>query len=259
MGLHEWLIWVSFFSLRMVPVLGFVEVASLDREARTEMRVRAMGGHAVVVGLGHLGRRVARDLRRAGMEVVALVLPSDRGRNEAVEELRGIGVRVVFGDATTRQALARAGVPRAKVLVVTVDDDLTNATVAERARKLNPRLRIVVRTFRSEVGELLRAGGAADVTFSTSEISSDLFAAAAALDVEGPVPIPSPIRVAGALVGAAPAQLEERGIRVLARLTDGLWSPPSGEPLSEGEVVLAQDLGLLGTRHLRGLGRGEKV
>ncbi|MDK2463650.1 MAG: NAD-binding protein, partial [Candidatus Korarchaeota archaeon] len=105
---HEWLIWVSFFSLRIVPVLGFVEVASLDRETRTEIRVRAMEGHAVVVGLGHLGRRVARELRRAGMVVGALVRPSDRERSGAVEELGGIGVRVVSGDATTGQALQRA-------------------------------------------------------------------------------------------------------------------------------------------------------
>lgn len=257
-GLHEWLIWISFFSLRMVPVLGFVEVASLDRDARTEIRVRAMEGHAVVVGLGHLGRRVTRDLRRAGVDVVALVLPSDRERNEAIEELRGQGVRVVFGDATTGPALERAGVPRARVLVVTVDDDLTNATIAERARKMNPRLRIVVRTFRREVGELLRSGGAADVTLSTSEISSDLFAAAAELDVEGSAPIPSPVRVTGRLVGATPGQLEGMGLRVLARLVGDLWSPPGEEPLSEGEVILVQDLSLsgVGSRHELGLGEG---
>ncbi|RLG37584.1 MAG: hypothetical protein DRO01_07015, partial [Thermoproteota archaeon] len=86
------------------------------------------------------------------------------------------------------------------VFVVTVDDDLTHATIAERARKMNPRLRIVVRTFRSEVGELLRSGDAADVTLSTSEISS---------------------------------------------------------PLSEGEVILVQDLSLSGAGSRRELGLGE--
>ncbi len=108
-GLHEWLIWVSFFSLRMVPVLGLVEARDLD--ARTEVRVRAREGHAVVVGLGHLGRRVAEDLRRAGMDVVALVLPADRDTNEAIDELRDMGIKVVFGDATTRPALVRRESP----------------------------------------------------------------------------------------------------------------------------------------------------
>ncbi len=94
-----------------------------------------------------------------------------------------------------------------------MDDDLTNATVAERVRRMNPGLRIVMRIFRREVGELLRRGGAANATLSTSEISSDLFAAVATLDVEGSVPMPTPVRVSGELVGAAPDRFEELGLR----------------------------------------------
>ncbi|MDK2464859.1 MAG: NAD-binding protein [Candidatus Korarchaeota archaeon] len=154
-----------------------------------------------------------------------------------MEELGVIGVRVVSGDATTGQALQRAGVPRARVLVVTVDDDLTNATVAERARKLNSRLRIVGRTFRSEVGELLRAGGAADATSAQARSPPGCSPRRPRWTLRGPPP--SPRR------SAWPAR--------------SLGSPPGVEPLSEGEVVLVQDLGLQGTRHLRGLGRGEKA
>jgi len=240
-GLHEWIIWASFFSLKLAPLLGFVEVVGLDREERTVLRVRAMEGHVVVVGLGHLGQRIVRDLLACGREVVALVLPADRESNEAVEDVRREGARVVFGDATTKSALLRAGVDRASTVILTVDDDLTNATIAERVRKLNPRARIIVRVFRREIADLLEASGVASVTLSTSEISSDLFTMASDLEVVGTAPIPSPVRIAGDLAGRTPRDLEALGFSALARLRGGVWEAlKPDQALSEGDVILVQ-------------------
>ncbi len=235
----EWVLWGAAFVLKLSPVLGFVEAAGLNREQRMEMAVRAMEGHVLVIGLGHLGARVARRLLGSGAEVAALVLPSDRGSNECLEDLEAEGLRVVFGDATTRSALLRAGVDAASAVILTIDDDLTNAAIADRVRKLNPGARVVVRVFREELADILRESGAADVTLSTSDLSSDAFAVASELEVRGGVPVPSPVEVSRGLAGRSVGELGRSGLRVIAVLGPGGWEPVDGtRVLEEGEVVL---------------------
>jgi voltage-gated potassium channel len=99
-----------------------------------------MSGHTIVCGYGRVGSTVARELRRAGREVVVLDVYPD-----SVERARQDGYPVVEGDATDDAVLRAAGIERAGSLVASIDSDANNVYVVLSARTLNPGLFIVGR------------------------------------------------------------------------------------------------------------------
>lgn len=106
-------------------------VASLFREELEVLRVRALRGHTVVVGLGRRSRAVVDALAGRGARVV--VVEQDPV-HPALAAIRARGVPVVVGDARLRVTLGRAGVGRAARVVVLTADDATNLEVAAAAR-----------------------------------------------------------------------------------------------------------------------------
>ncbi|HEX5752712.1 MAG TPA: potassium channel protein [Archangium sp.] len=128
----------------------------LDVRGRRRMqnRIDALSGHYVVAGLGRVGRRAAEELREAKAAVV-VVDPS-----EEVEALAGERDYLhLQGDATEDEVLERAGIRRAKGLIVTTNNDATNLYVVLSARILNPNLFIVARADEEDsVPKLMRAG-----------------------------------------------------------------------------------------------------
>jgi CPA2 family monovalent cation:H+ antiporter-2 len=117
-------------------------------------------GHAIVVGYGVAGRRVAGLLGRLGVDAMIVELNLDTARR-----LKKEGVPVVWGDATRRAVLEGAGLAEARALVVTVPDPAQCRATVELARRLAPSLRIVVRTrYVLEVEGLLALGADEVVT-----------------------------------------------------------------------------------------------
>lgn len=101
------------------------------------------GGHRpaiVVLGAGRVGRVVIDAVRARGFRCVAI--DRDQRRLDDVAEL---GAGTLFGDAASIAILGRAGLDRARMLVVAVGDPLTARLATERARAINPRLVVVSR------------------------------------------------------------------------------------------------------------------
>ncbi|CAN5721681.1 cation:proton antiporter [soil metagenome] len=98
-------------------------------------------GHAVVVGSGRVAGLVIHALSRREFSFV--VISEDR---RDVERLRGESVRAIFGDATSPELLERAGIAAARVAVVAIPDEHAARLIVERARALNPRIALVVRS-----------------------------------------------------------------------------------------------------------------
>lgn len=170
------------------PVLGLTIVAeSLVRfaatifsvENRKEDWVAALAstfkGHVVVCGLGRLGLRVVRQLRREGAEVVVIEKDPD---DEYLAEIEALEIPVVIGDATRPPVLKKANVAAARAVLVLTDNDLANLDVGLAARELNPDVKTVLRLFdESLAGKVKRALGIG-AAFSTSALSAPAFAAA---------------------------------------------------------------------------------
>ena len=115
---------------------------------------------AVVGGAGPIGRTVARLLRENGIEPAMIELNMD-----TVRELGGQGFDAVYGDAGRVETLVRAGVDRARALVISVAGMPDVEETIRLARQLNPGIQILARTvYLREAHRLRRAG--ADVVIS---------------------------------------------------------------------------------------------
>lgn len=111
-------------------------------------------GHYVVAGIGRVGREAALELLAAKSSIVALD-PGDEARRLGDEK----GCLFIQGDATDDGVLVRAGVKRARGLIVTTDSDATNLYVILSARLMNPDLFIAARAADiASKPKLLRAG-----------------------------------------------------------------------------------------------------
>jgi CPA2 family monovalent cation:H+ antiporter-2 len=92
--------------------------------------------------------------------VPRLVVEADARR---VEELRGLGVPTLFGDAANSEVLNHAGLDHARALVVTVPDEAAAETVVAAARRTARALPIIARVATRPGVRRLAQLGAQDV------------------------------------------------------------------------------------------------
>ncbi|KUL42806.1 NAD(P)-binding protein [Streptomyces regalis] len=150
-------------------------VPSLPDQARHP----ALPGHMVVCGDDALAERLAAELRELYRMRVTVVVPSlpgsaDTGTgtaggaraasllarmqavvNRAADAESTPAVRVLQAPLLDEERLAEAGVARADALALVHDDDETNIRAALAARRLNPRLRLVIRLYDRKLGQHL--------------------------------------------------------------------------------------------------------
>ncbi len=105
------------------------------------LHAERMRGHAVLVGHGRVGRRVADAL--AARKIPYLVVEQDRG---AALALRARGLPVIYGDAARPGVLEHAGLREARLLVVTAPEPYQARAIIDLARRIHPAIDIAVRT-----------------------------------------------------------------------------------------------------------------
>ncbi|MFJ9704729.1 NAD-binding protein [Streptomyces sp. NPDC101234] len=237
----------------------------------------------VVCGDDGLAHRLAAELRGVYGEQVTLVVPPnvriarppvvgraraasaallDRVVSAAVGRANGSsgnggaavagegprGERVLEAEEATEAVLAEAGVERAAALALVYDDDETNIRAALTARRLNPRLRLVLRLYNRRLGQHIEElldqaaalaigdpdGGASD---ASTIVLSDADTAAPALAATALAGTGKVVQTDGLVLraverppGAVPRQDAGRGLCTLALLSTN----PSGPDLVEG-------------------------
>lgn len=111
-------------------------------------------GRVIIAGIGRFGQVVNRLVRNSGVDTV--VLDADMG---TLETLRRFGIKGFFGDPSRPELLEAAGLSRADVLVVAVDNREAANRIVRHARHQRPDLHIVARARdRVHVYELYQAG-----------------------------------------------------------------------------------------------------
>jgi voltage-gated potassium channel len=116
-------------------------------------------GRWIICGFGRFGRSVATQLDREGMEII-LIDPNAQA---------SAAFRVVTGSGIEGPVLREAGVGDAAAFVAGTDDDINNLSIAVAARKLNPKMFVVIRQNQQAHRELFGAFDA-DLTVVPSEI-----------------------------------------------------------------------------------------
>ncbi len=140
----------------------------LPHEAR---EIAGLKDHVIIVGYGLNGRNLARVLKVAGIPYVILEQNGQTVRRARLER-----EPIFFGDGTRPDVLERVGISRARVVVFAISAPAAEHRGVAVARKLNPHVRIVVRTrYVASIPELERAG-ADQVVPEEFETSVEIFA-----------------------------------------------------------------------------------
>ncbi|MEU5772606.1 NAD-binding protein [Streptomyces venezuelae] len=235
-----------------------------------------------------LAHRLAAELRGVYGEQVVLVLPSGAGEpnrptgralttaligriTAAVSRTTGNGngsahgtgngngsgeggggadlPRTLEAPELTDDVLVDAGVPQAAALALMHDDDETNIRAALAARRLNPRLRLVIRLYNRKLGqhvEELLDQAAAVAGLATTDASvtvlSDADTAAPALAATAVAGTSKVVHADGLLLRAvertppAPGQVAPRGLATLALLSATANDPAGAEGSDDAGV-----------------------
>lgn len=131
-----------------------------------EHEAEGMDQHVIICGYGRIGQNLGRLLDHEGFPYVALDLDPT-----VVREAHEAGEPVHFGDATRHEIMHAAGIERAGVVVVTIEDHTTALQILHHIRKLTPELPVLVRTKDDTHLEELEAAGAAEVMPEAVEAS----------------------------------------------------------------------------------------
>lgn len=152
----------------LAPLERLIGVRSIDEADQGE---RALEGHVVIVGFGLAGRLAAEALTACEAPFVALELNA-----ETVRRAKAEGLPVYYGDATSEEALGHAHLPRARLLVLLMNDPSAAERVLDTARRVAPEVPVFMRTrYLLERDALLKVG-ASDVVAEEVEGAAEMLA-----------------------------------------------------------------------------------
>ncbi len=111
-------------------------------EKREPDRIDERDNPVIIAGFGRFGQTVARLLRASGFK--ATVLDYDA---EQVEVLRRFGMKSFYGDASNMDLLEAAGIARARILILAIDDAEKTLEIIQSVQTLYPKLKILARAY----------------------------------------------------------------------------------------------------------------
>jgi voltage-gated potassium channel len=158
---------VAFIAARSAQLLL---AAQGLRQRQLMQTISKLSDHFVLCGYGRIGKRIAEDLLRSGVPFV--MIENDDVKLEMLEKST---LLYISGNAEEEETLEKAGIDRARGLILTLPEDAVNVFVTLLAREMNPDLFILARTNKlANRRKLLTAG--ADKVVSPYEIGADRMA-----------------------------------------------------------------------------------
>jgi len=191
-----WYLQVFYFILPIIGIgilaqgLADFGILFFNRHARGkdwEMAVAStFSNHVIVVGLGHLGYRVVKQLQEIGEDIVVVELNPHK---DLVKNVLALGIPVIDDDATGETVLKSAGVQRAKAIVLCTQNDALNLQAAVKARSLNREIKVILRIFDDDFASALHEQFGF-TALSATGMAAPIFASAAAnIDITAPINI----------------------------------------------------------------------
>ncbi len=128
--------------------------------------------HVIVCGYGIVGEKIVDTLLEKKINLI--VIEIDHAK---VEALRERGIDVIEGDATSSKVLRDAGIERAKVVAMAMDNDAKNLFGVITAKSLNEKIIIATRANDEFMRDKLSEAGADFVAMPNKSASAELFKA----------------------------------------------------------------------------------
>lgn len=176
---YQLLLIVSILSMIFAPLVIQISTAFsirvLSKWKHEEVNSSQKGGiglkgHVIVVGYGVGGRTLAQVLLETKIPFLVLDLDGER-----VKQALTSGVITHYGDCAQEEVLRRAGLMESRMIVFKISDYAVTEKAVRLARKINPKVKIMVRTRRTGQVEELKAAGADQVIPEEFEASIEIF------------------------------------------------------------------------------------
>jgi Trk K+ transport system NAD-binding subunit len=244
----------------LIPPLGIVTVAeglvrfaflffAKTRNDKEWFAVLAqtLKDHVIVCGAGRVGYRVFEQFAKLGVPMVMIERKEDA---PFVSAIRAADVPVLIEDVRSSRALEQANLKSARAIVCATDDDLANLNIALDARRMNPRIRVVMRLFDDDLVAKTKEAFKVEA-FSTSALAAPALAAAAldpgirnSFEVAGRLMVVAELEVDSLLQGMSVAELRDEASTLVLHLSraDGtvVPDPQSSVRLARGDRVTLQ-------------------
>jgi CPA2 family monovalent cation:H+ antiporter-2 len=132
---------------------------------------REMKNHVIVCGLGLNGRNLVKVLKETAINYVITDL-----NIQHIRDMQKAGEKnIIWGDCSNTEILKRAGVEKARVLVIAISDRFLTKCALSIAKSLNPNIHVIVRTkYVTDIEELQKLG-ADDIIPEEFETSIQIF------------------------------------------------------------------------------------
>ncbi|MBC8286713.1 MAG: cation:proton antiporter [Nitrospinae bacterium] len=174
---YQLLLIVSILSMLFAPLLIQASSAlsmklfSRWKLAETDSSQKpALKGHVIIVGYSLGGRTLAQVLLETQIPFMVLDLNGEQVKRALTE-----GISTHYGDCAQEETLRRAGLKEAKMIVFSIPDYTVTEKSVRLARKINPEVKIMVRTRLTAQVEELKTAGADEVIPEEFETSIEIF------------------------------------------------------------------------------------
>lgn len=146
-----------------LPASPLATHADLTSETQAPRR------HAILCGYGDVGSMIGSALQRRGFRFVVI-----EQEPRIVRQLREEGILAVLGNADNPSVLDLVNVAQARILIITIPDAFAARLIVQHARRLNPRLAIVVRTHSEDERLYLETLGVGEAVVGEREVSLEM-------------------------------------------------------------------------------------
>ncbi|MFC1235503.1 monovalent cation:proton antiporter-2 (CPA2) family protein [Vibrio sp. F74] len=119
-------------------------------------------GSVIIAGVGRFGQIVTRLLSANNVKTTVLDIEPTQ-----IDNLRKINIKSYFGDATKPDLLHTAGIERATVIVITIDNKEAVKELVEYVKHTYPNVKIIARAFDRGHSYALRLAGADTIISET--------------------------------------------------------------------------------------------
>lgn len=145
----------GYFAAQIFDSIAHSVLGGAWREKKRRKMIDQLRDHIIVCGYGRVGRRAGDELREAGVPYVVLDFS-----DEALEHAREQDALFVEGTGSEDEDLARAGIDRARGIIVASDDDGDNLYITLSVKARRPEVTVIARGSNEEAERKLKLAGA---------------------------------------------------------------------------------------------------
>ena len=174
---YQYILIVSILSMLVAPLLIQISnkfsiwfFSRMKEVAPTREEIETFSDHVIISGYGLGGRTLAKVLQEAKIPFMILELSGEKIK-QALKE----GHKTHYGDCTHEDTLLRADIKQARMVVYSISDQVSTERAVRLTRKLNPKIKIIVRTRLFSQVEEFKAAGANEVIPEEFETSIEIF------------------------------------------------------------------------------------